>query len=100
MPVAEAWGSGARSWSQARRIAFFNDLGVSYALNAMPSALNQAKRAYGPEQWLPPANRCRYIEAWTATKHRRRLSVDSRERAALIKHADGCPNPTITVRRV
>jgi hypothetical protein len=27
VPVHEAWGSGARYWSQARRVAFYNDLG-------------------------------------------------------------------------
>jgi len=26
VPVHEAWGSGARYWSQARRVAFYNDL--------------------------------------------------------------------------
>jgi hypothetical protein len=100
VPVAEAWGSGARSWTQARRVSFYNDLGVAYALNAMPNAMNQAKSASGPESWMPPANRCRYVEIWTAMKIRWRLSADSNERAALIKYADGCPNNMITVNRV
>ena len=43
VPVAEAWGSGADLWTQGRRVAFYNDLGVGYALNAMPSSLNQSK---------------------------------------------------------
>ncbi len=50
VPIAEAWGSGARTWTQARRVAFFNDLGAAYALNAMPSSLNQSKQASGPER--------------------------------------------------
>jgi hypothetical protein len=61
--------------------------------------LNQAKRAYGPEQWMPPANRCRYVEIWTAVKHRWGLSADASERAALVDYADICPNNIITVAR-
>ncbi len=97
VPVAEAWGSGGRAWTPARRVAFYNDLGVPYALNAMPSALNQSKQASGPEQWMPPANRCRYIEFWASLKHRWRLSVDPAERAALVRYADACPNTTLSV---
>ena len=99
IPVAEAWGSGGRAWPPSRRAAFYNDLGVGYALNAVPSALNQSKQAFGPEQWMPPANRCRYIEVWTAMKHRWGLTVDLAERAALIRYAAGCPNNVITVPR-
>jgi hypothetical protein len=99
VPVAEAWGSGARTWTQARRVAFANDLGVGYALNAMPAALNQSKQASGPEQWMPPANRCRYVEIWTALKHRWGLRVDPAERAALVRYADSCPDNRIAVVR-
>ena len=100
VPVSEAWGSGARLWTQAQRVAFYNDLGHADALNAMPSALNQAKGASGPEQWLPPANVCRYIAAWTAVKIRWSLSVDPTEQAALISQADACPATTLTVETV
>ncbi len=97
VPVAEAWGSGGRAWTPARRVAFYNDLGVPYALNAMPSALNQSKQASGPEQWMPPANRCAYIEFWASLKHRWRLNVDPAERTALLRYADACPNTTLRV---
>jgi hypothetical protein len=40
VPVHEAWGSGARSWTQARRVAFYNDLGDGRSLNAQTAALN------------------------------------------------------------
>lgn len=99
IPLAEAWGSGARNWTQLRRAQFSNDLRVGYALNAMPSALNASKAARGPEQWMPPANRCRYIEIWTAMKIRWQLRVDPTERAALVRYADGCPNTRIRVVR-
>ncbi|CAA9362717.1 MAG: hypothetical protein AVDCRST_MAG16-3216 [uncultured Frankineae bacterium] len=100
VPVSEAWGSGARAWTQAQRSAYYNDLGHADALNAMPSALNQAKGASGPEQWLPPANVCRYLTAWTAVKIRWSLTVDPAERAALVSRADACPATTLTVQTV
>lgn len=99
VPVHEAWGSGARSWSQARRIAFYNDLGDSRTLSAQTSALNSSKQASGPEAWMPPKNRCAYIGQWVAVKIRWGLCVDSAEKAALIRYADSCPNVTITVTR-
>jgi hypothetical protein len=90
VPVHEAWGSGARNWTQARRVAFYNDLGYSGSLNAQTSSLNASKQASGPEQWLPPANMCLYIAQWTTVKARWGLKVDTTEKAALIRHADAC----------
>lgn len=102
VPVAEAWGSGARFWTQARRVAFYNDLGDSRTLSAQTSALNASKQAKGPEEWLPPAkaNRCSYIGQWVAVKIRWGLKVDSTEKAALTRWANACPNVTLTVTRV
>ncbi len=100
VPVHEAWGSGARYWSQTRRVAFYNDLSDSRTLSAQTSALNSAKQAKGPEAWLPPANRCAYIGQWVAVKIRWGLRVDSVEKAALVRLANSCPNVTITVTKV
>ncbi len=97
VPLSEAWDSGAQTWTQARRVAFANDLDVGYALNAIESSLNQAKSDSGPEDWMPPANHCRYIEIWTALKHRWQLNVDPTEQAALVRWADACPNALIEV---
>ncbi|WP_156945217.1 HNH endonuclease family protein [Arthrobacter sp. I3] len=99
VPVHEAWGSGARHWSQARRVAYYNDLGDTRTLSAQTSALNSSKQASGPEAWMPPQNRCAYIGQWVAVKIRWGLRVDSTEKAALIRYADSCPNITLTVTR-
>ena len=100
VPVAEAWGSGAQVWTQAQRVAFYNDLGDRLSLNAIAGPLNASKSDRGPEEWMPPANGCDYLEAWTAVKVRWSLTVDPGEQAALIAHADACPNDTITVETV
>ena len=99
VPVAEAWSSGARRWTQGRRVAFYNDIGDPRELNAVTSAVNQDKVAYGPEDWMPRTNRCRYIAEWVALKHRWGLTVDNRERAALVAYADSCPDVTVTVSK-
>lgn len=58
VPLAWAWGRGARDWSRARREAFAND-----PVNLWPveAGLNRSKGARGPDQWLPPAGQCQYV---------------------------------------
>ncbi|WP_374928145.1 HNH endonuclease family protein [Kytococcus sedentarius] len=99
VPVAEAWGSGARHWSKAKRVRFYNDLGDPRSLNAQSRAVNQAKRAYGPEAWMPKVNRCKYINDWVAVKIRWNLSVDAREQAALTRYGKQCANVTLRVTK-
>lgn len=100
VPVHEAWGSGARNWAQARRIAFYNDLGYAGSLNAQTSSLNASKQASGPEKWMPPANRCQYITQWTVVKSRWSMTVDKAEKAALIRWADACAPQKLTIAKL
>ena len=100
VPVSEAWDSGAQRWTQQQRVAFYNDLGYAGSLVAISSALNQSKSDRGPEQWLPPADVCGYVTAWTAVKIRWSLSVDPAEQAALLRQADACPGRTVSVETV
>lgn len=82
---AEAWESGARTWTTARRRAFANDLGYAHSLAVISSSAAGARGAGDPAQWQPPliAARCGYAARWVAVKHRWRLSVDPAERTAL-----------------
>ncbi len=43
VPLAEAWGSGARRWSSTQRMRYANDLGYPGSLNAMTDNLNSSK---------------------------------------------------------
>lgn len=97
VPLAEAWDSGARTWSASERQAFANDLGDSRSLVAVTSSVNRAKGDQDPADWVPSQQRCRYVAEWLAVKHRWRLSVDSRERSALSSYASGCSGRTVTV---
>ncbi|HCT76939.1 MAG TPA: HNH endonuclease [Micromonosporaceae bacterium] len=99
--LAEAWDSGARSWTTTRRRSFANDLGDSRSLVAVTDNVNQAKGDKDVTDWLPPLSsvRCRYIQEWVAVKIRWRLTVDSTEKSTLTSIANGCNNVTITVVR-
>ena len=83
--LAEAWGSGARSWSATNRTRYANDIGFSASLVAVTDNVNQSKSAKDPAQWLPPraAARCTYAIQWVQVKYRWRLSIDSAERVRL-----------------
>lgn len=51
--LAEAWDSGARTWTTVRRQAYANDLGDARALIAVTDNVNQAKGDQDPSTWLP-----------------------------------------------
>jgi len=97
VPLAEAWDSGARSWTTTTRQAFANDLGDSRSLVGVTDNVNQAKGDQDPREWLPAYDQCRYLREWVAVKHRWRLSIDSGEKSALSSLASTCTNSTITV---
>ena len=97
VPLAEAWGSGARRWTTAVREAFANDMGYAGSLIAVTASSNRSKGDQDPAEWLPPrvSYRCTYISEWIAVKWRWRLAVDSSEQAALRVQANACGNPRI-----
>ncbi|MYF83381.1 MAG: HNH endonuclease, partial [Acidimicrobiia bacterium] len=78
VPLQEAWDSGADAWGPGRRRAFANDLD---GLAAVTAAVNEAKGAHDPAQWMPPNpdHRCAYVASWIAVKARWELTVDGRE---------------------
>jgi hypothetical protein len=97
VPLAEAWDSGARTWTSDRREAYANDLADSRTLVGVTASLNRSKGDQDVAEWLPPINHCRYVKDWVAVKIRWGLSMDSAERSALESEAADCTNSTITV---
>lgn len=96
VPLAEAWGSGARNWTTARRQAYANDLGDHRTLVGVTDNVNQSKGDQDPSTWLPTYDKCRYVAEWIAVKIRWGLSADSAEKSVLNSYAASCSN-TITV---
>ena len=99
VPLAEAWDSGSRTWTDAVRRDFANDLGDYRTLVGVTDDVNQAKGDQDVAQWLPTYDRCRYLREFVAVKLRWRLTVDSGEKAAMSSLAASCSNVTITVTR-
>ncbi|WP_372729372.1 HNH endonuclease family protein [Nocardioides sp.] len=97
VPLAEAWDSGARTWSTATRQAYANDLGDYRSLVGVTDSVNQSKGDKDPNQWMPTYDKCRYLREWVAVKHRWLLTVDSAEKSALASLSSGCSDTTITV---
>ncbi|GIF47141.1 uncharacterized protein DUF1524 [Asanoa ferruginea] len=84
VPLAEAWASGAWSWTTARRQTYANDLGGP-ELWAVTDNVNQSKSDQDPATWQPSlaSFRCTYARAWIQVKYFYSLSVDSAEKSAL-----------------
>jgi hypothetical protein len=84
VPLANAWRSGAKNWTTARRQEFANDL-TRPQLLAVTSSVNEAKGDQDPSQWRPPARGfwCSYAEDWISVKHYWQLTVTPAEKGAL-----------------
>jgi Protein of unknown function (DUF1524) len=91
VPLAEAWQSGAWSWTTSRRQAFANDL-TRPQLWAVTDNVNQSKSDQDPATWKPSLTsfRCTYAKAWIQVKYSYGLSVDSAEKSALSSMLSTC----------
>ncbi|KAJ3490113.1 hypothetical protein NLI96_g1667 [Meripilus lineatus] len=91
VPLKEAWVSGARSWTDAQREAFANDL-TRPQLVAVTDNLNQSKGDKDPAKWMPPlaSFQCTYARAWVQVKFYYSLTIDSAEKTALQNILAGC----------
>ncbi|HEX8632154.1 MAG TPA: HNH endonuclease family protein [Catenuloplanes sp.] len=92
VPLANAWRTGAATWTDARRAEFANDL-ERPQLIAVSASSNRAKGDQDPAQWKPPRREvwCRYAQDWVAVKHHWQLSVTTAEKAALTEMLETCP---------
>ena len=85
VPLAEAWGAGAKAWNSDTRKAFANDLRYPYSLIAVSASSNRSKSDRDPSEWLPPRRKyqCFYAKTWIAVKWRWQLTVNKGEKDAL-----------------
>ncbi|MEU5783861.1 HNH endonuclease family protein [Micromonospora lupini] len=91
VPLAEAWRSGANSWTTSRRQSFANDL-TRPQLIAVTDNVNQAKGDQDPSTWQPPLSsyRCTYSKMWITVKYSWSLTLQSSEKSALQSMLDTC----------
>jgi hypothetical protein len=90
VPLANAWVSGARSWTPTQRAVFAND--VSAELIAVSAHSNRSKGDQPPPGYEPPnrAEDCQYAQRWIVVKTKYRLSVQRTEHDALSEMLTTC----------
>jgi hypothetical protein len=82
--LANAWRSGADTWTTADREEFANDLDISQLI-AVSASSNRSKGDQSPDQWLPTntAHWCLYARSWINVKYVWDLNITSAEKATL-----------------
>ena len=91
VPLADAWRTGASSWTTAQRQAFANDLSDPQLI-AVTDNVNQAKGDQTPATWKPPLTSfwCTYAKMWVHTKSRFSLTINAAEKSALTDMLNRC----------
>ncbi|MEU4472477.1 DUF1524 domain-containing protein [Micromonospora sp. NPDC023888] len=91
VPLAEAWRSGANSWTTSRRQSFANDLSRPQLI-AVTDNINQSKGDQDPSTWQPslPSYRCTYSKMWITVKYNWSLRLQSSEKSALQTMLNTC----------
>ncbi|MEU7779135.1 HNH endonuclease family protein [Micromonospora parva] len=91
VPLAEAWRSGANSWTTSRRQSFANDLSRPQLI-AVTDNVNQSKGDQDPSTWQPPLSsyRCTYSKMWITVKYSWGLTLQSSEKSALQSMLNTC----------
>ena len=91
VPLADAWRSGASSWTTSQRQAFANDLGEPQLI-AVSASSNESKGDSDPSEWKPPnqGEWCFYSRNWIEVKYVYALHITSSEKSALSSMLDTC----------
>jgi hypothetical protein len=91
VPLANAWRTGAATWTDQQREAFANDL-TRPQLVAVTMSSNRSKGDQDPSEWKPPRHDywCTYAQSWIAVKAYWKLLVTQAEKAALTEMLGTC----------
>ncbi|WP_328994357.1 HNH endonuclease family protein [Kribbella sp. NBC_01245] len=91
VPLAEAWRSGANTWTTSRRQQFANDL-TRAQLIAVTASSNRSKGDRDPASWKPTNTsvHCIYAREWIWVKSYYGLSLQSSEKTALTSMLNAC----------
>ena len=91
VPLANAWRSGASSWTTDKRGEFANDI-EEPQLIAVSAASNRSKGDQDPSTWKPEQTDswCQYAQDWILVKSRWKLTVTAKEKVELRKMLEKC----------
>jgi hypothetical protein len=87
--LGDAWVTGAKAWTAAKRLQYANDPVV---LLAVDGPANEAKGDGDASEWLPPrkAYGCRYVAKQITIKAKYRLWLTQAEHDAMAAQLTGC----------
>lgn len=102
VPLAEAWDSGASTWTDAKREMYANDQTDPRHLIAVTGSSNRSKSDQDPADWMPTnkAYACQYLVNWVSIKVRWNLSVDTKEKTAITAGLKSCKSTAFSVNKV
>jgi Protein of unknown function (DUF1524) len=90
VPLANAWRSGADTWTTPARRGFANDLTLPQLL-AVSASSNRGKADQSPDRWKPQRSYwCAYSRAWIDVKAHYGLDVTAPERDSLVEMLGTC----------
>ncbi|MCM4077445.1 HNH endonuclease family protein [Paractinoplanes hotanensis] len=91
VPLANAWRSGAAKWTDDKRGDFANDLDDPQLI-AVSASSNRSKGDQDPSTWKPTETSawCEYAQDWVAVKAKWKLTVTTKEKAALEDMLGNC----------
>ncbi|RJQ78806.1 HNH endonuclease [Pseudonocardiaceae bacterium YIM PH 21723] len=91
VPLAAAWRSGAKQWTDEQRKQFANDL-THHQLIAVSAASNRSKGDQSPDTWKPPSTGfwCVYASNWVEVKSVYGLTINPAEKTALTEMLGRC----------
>ncbi|WP_432935377.1 HNH endonuclease family protein [Kribbella sp. CA-253562] len=91
VPLAEAWKSGANTWTTARRQQFANDRTIAQLI-AVSASSNRSKGDKDPASWKPTNTsvHCIYAREWIWVKYTYKLALQSAEKTALQQMLNAC----------
>ncbi|WP_374225213.1 HNH endonuclease family protein [Streptomyces sp. ISL-98] len=91
VPLAEAWRSGASSWTTSKREDFANDLAYPQLI-AVTDNVNSSKGDKDPTAWKPPLSSyyCTYSKMWIRSKYHWGLTLQSTEKTELQSMLNTC----------
>jgi hypothetical protein len=91
VPLANAWRSGADSWTNEKRSALANDL-ERPQLFAVSASSNRSKGDQDPSLWKPPSKSyyCTYAQDWITVKAYWQLTITAAEKTSLTEMLGTC----------
>ncbi len=91
VPLADAWRSGAKNWTDSKRQDFANDL-TNDQLIAVSASSNRSKGDQDPSTWKPTNTNewCYYARYWIQSKTAWALTITDTEKSALSEMLGTC----------